>query len=286
MFKSKEELLERAIIHGWKVVSSDSDLTEEFIEEYLDKLDLYDIFYCNSISYDFVDRNWNFFRDKIDFLFDFSDINQNIVEKHISDFSLEHWKRMGKYVKNLSEEFIKEHENKLDMAEVFMFQKLSLSFIKDIFIQEKYKKNWPVLLSTQKYYYLTNEFILNYTDKFLSDYNISRVIMTHYDMPEYIIEKYMDCFIKTGEIALLSPHELAYGLVGDISYRQKLSENFMRKYKNYLNWFNISKCQKLSEDFIYEMEDYISCYYSCLKNNKQILLTSFHSKLGSSILIL
>jgi hypothetical protein len=42
-----------------------------------------------------------------------------------------------------------------------------------------------------------------------------------------------------------------------ISINQKLSENFIREFKNKINWINISRYQKLSEDFIRDFQDKI-----------------------------
>ena len=39
-----------------------------------------------------------------------------------------------------------------------------------------------------------------------------------------------------------------------ISYYQKLSEDFIREFKNKVNWIWISKYQKLSENFIREFQ--------------------------------
>ena len=43
----------------------------------------------------------------------------------------------------------------------------------------------------------------------------------------------------------------------DISAEQKLSEDFIREFKDYVSWFCISINQKLSEDFIREFKDYV-----------------------------
>ena len=46
-----------------------------------------------------------------------------------------------------------------------------------------------------------------------------------------------------------------------ISSHQKLSEDFIREFKDKVNWENISVYQKLSEDFIREFKDYINFEY-------------------------
>ena len=43
----------------------------------------------------------------------------------------------------------------------------------------------------------------------------------------------------------------------NISKNSKLTEDFMKEFKDKLNWNKISQYQTLSEDFIKEMKDYV-----------------------------
>jgi hypothetical protein len=43
----------------------------------------------------------------------------------------------------------------------------------------------------------------------------------------------------------------------DISCHQKLSEEFIREFKEEVDWYDISRCQALSEEFISEFEDLV-----------------------------
>jgi hypothetical protein len=45
---------------------------------------------------------------------------------------------------------------------------------------------------------------------------------------------------------------------GYISYKQKLSEEFIREFQNNINWNYISSCQKLSENLIREFQDKVN----------------------------
>jgi hypothetical protein len=45
-----------------------------------------------------------------------------------------------------------------------------------------------------------------------------------------------------------------------ISYLQKLSESFIEKYKDKVDWSRVSLYQKLSEDFIEKYEDKVDWY--------------------------
>ena len=46
-----------------------------------------------------------------------------------------------------------------------------------------------------------------------------------------------------------------------ISFHYKLSENFIREFKNRVNWIHISIYQKLSEDFIREFQYKVDLFY-------------------------
>ena len=48
------------------------------------------------------------------------------------------------------------------------------------------------------------------------------------------------------------------GQWGYISSRQKLSESFIREFRDKVNWWNISMYQNLSEEFIYEFRDKVN----------------------------
>ena len=58
----------------------------------------------------------------------------------------------------------------------------------------------------------------------------------------------------------------------EISYNQKLSEDFIREFKDKLDWRRISYNQKLSEDFIREFQDKLDW---CRISDKQKLSESF-----------
>jgi hypothetical protein len=46
-----------------------------------------------------------------------------------------------------------------------------------------------------------------------------------------------------------------------ISHSQKLSEEFIREFKDKVDWFHISQYQKLSEEFIREFKDKVDWSY-------------------------
>lgn len=65
-----------------------------------------------------------------------------------------------------------------------------------------------------------------------------------------------------------------------ISYRQKLSENFIAKYKDKVDWNGISSMQVLSESFIDEYENNV-CWYNI--SYKQKLSEEFIDKYKGSV---
>jgi len=61
----------------------------------------------------------------------------------------------------------------------------------------------------------------------------------------------------------------------NISYYQKLSQNFIQEFQNKVDWFNISYYQKLSENFIREFQDKVDWLYISIG---QILSENFNIK--------
>lgn len=46
-----------------------------------------------------------------------------------------------------------------------------------------------------------------------------------------------------------------------LCYDRKLSENFIKEFKNKICWPVVSMCQTLSEDFIREFQDQVNWYF-------------------------
>jgi len=64
----------------------------------------------------------------------------------------------------------------------------------------------------------------------------------------------------------------------DISY-QKLSEDFIREFKDKLNWYRISRYQKLSEDFIREFKNKVNwCEISACQKLSPKFITEFKNE--------
>ena len=54
-----------------------------------------------------------------------------------------------------------------------------------------------------------------------------------------------------------------------ISFYYKLSENFIREFKDKVDWYYISAHQKLSENFIREFQDKVIWYWISINQNYQ-----------------
>jgi hypothetical protein len=80
---------------------------------------------------------------------------------------------------------------------------------------------------------------------------------------EKILKKY-----GKDNIAELSPHDW-----GEISIRYKLTEDFIRKFKDNVNWSLISEYQKISESFIREFKDDVDwhCISVCHKLSEDFM---------------
>ena len=64
-----------------------------------------------------------------------------------------------------------------------------------------------------------------------------------------------------------------------ISMYQKLSENFIEKYKNKVNWISISMHQKLSEDFIEKHKDAVNwCWISTNQKLSEYFIEKYKDK--------
>jgi hypothetical protein len=73
----------------------------------------------------------------------------------------------------------------------------------------------------------------------------------------------------------------------DISLEKKLTESFIREFKENVNWHCISKYQKLSEEFIIEFKDYINWFYiSRYQKLSEEFIREFKDKVEWSYILL
>jgi hypothetical protein len=137
-------------------------------------------------------------------------------------------------MKELSEDFIREFQDKVNWWGISIHQKLSEDFIREF----QDKVDWLCISIYQK---LSEEFIIEFKDK-VNWYNLS----TNQKLSEEFIREFKD-------------KDKVYWR--RISSSQKLSEEFIREFKDKVDWECISKYQKLSEDFIREFQDKFSFFY-------------------------
>ncbi|KAF8766573.1 hypothetical protein HNY73_019622 [Argiope bruennichi] len=126
----------------------------------------------------------------------------------------------------LSEDFIREFQDKFNWKLISEYQKLSEDFIREF----QYKVNWKLISEYQK---LSEDFIREFRNK-VDWGNISY----HQKLSEDFIREFQ--------------HKVDWE---GISYHQKLSEDFIREFRDKVDWGNISWKQELSEDFIRIFQD-------------------------------
>ena len=163
----------------------------------------------------------------------------------------EQWKEISRR-QNLSENFIREFQDKVYWDSISMRQKLSESFIREF----QDKVNWYIISEWQN---LSEDLIREFQDK-VDWYWIS------------IYQKLSEDFIREFRNkvfwGLISEYQkLSESFIrefqdkvdwNEISIYQKLSESFIREFQYRVGWHYISSCQKLSEDFIREFRNKVS----------------------------
>lgn len=176
------------------------------------------------------------------------------------------WDHISKQ-KSLSEEFIREHQHRLNwmtLSSCYPFSKSGLEEFKTHFFWGKISfrqalsydfivKNWHhvsfLRLKRNKRIQLSEEewFTLLQKEK-KKLYEHMKIKNPDWDfiskeiyLEESFIEEHRD------EVNWF-----------DISERQILSEDFIKKYKKQVEWKRICRMQKISESFIIEMKDYVS----------------------------
>ena len=135
------------------------------------------------------------------------------------------WGNISAY-QHLSEDFIREFEDKVCWYCISTYQRLSENFIREF----ADKVNWNCISS---YQHLSEDFIREFADK-VNWYNIS----VHQHLSEDFIREFEDRVDWKR-----------------ISIYQHLSENFIREFADKVSWFSISMQQYLSEEFIEEFKD-------------------------------
>jgi hypothetical protein len=172
--------------------------------------------------------------------------HQKLSEDFIREFQDKvEWDYISQY-QTLSEDFIREFKNKVVWDYICKYQKLSEDFIREFYDRVE----WDFIC---KYQNLSEDFIRELQDKV--DWNY---ISKHQKLSEGFIREFQNKVCR-GLICMCQ--KLSEDFIREfqdkvdwniISEYQKLSEDFIRKFKDKVNWRYISQFQKLSEDFIRE----------------------------------
>ena len=134
-----------------------------------------------------------------------------------------------KWLKNVSEDYLRENINSFRWCDICENKTLSESFLRE-FAKEIY---WPTAIVTQSF---SKDFIREFRDLIL-DGPIS-LGDSKFD------EKFLEEIVSTFE-----DNEKSF-IVYNICVKQDISEHFIEKYKQYIDWKCVSKFQKLTPEFI------------------------------------
>jgi len=159
---------------NWYSISHSQRLSEEFIEEFQDKVYWNDISYYQQLSEDFIKE----FKDKV--YWNCISYSQKLSERFIKEFQDKvNWAYISKYQK-LSEDFIKEFKNKVDWGYISEYQKLSENFRK-VFNLSLPQNSWLYTTKEEKLEYLkkiniyeiiNDEYIIAYKSIRLDNYSV------------------------------------------------------------------------------------------------------------------
>lgn len=216
-------------------------------------------------------------------------LNQDQIEQIRKDPNNQNWFEISTNRDELSEEFIREFQNHVYWGYIVVCQKLSNPFkrefkhlINKINVEQIRKdpenQNWG---SISRHKRLSIEFIREFQDYLYWD-SIFRVQrLSEKSIREFIDRAYSDCYPNEFDHwwTICRYNSLSIKFIEDYSKYIKFSElnisnktpiSFIRKYKDKLNWYDISLCyRKLTEKFISEFIDYID-FQNMIKHNKYV----------------
>lgn len=202
------------------------------IKEFSDKIDWENLSRYKYLSEYFIRE----FKDKL--AWDYISSCQKLSEDFIREFKgYVKWGEIS-YHQKLSEEFMDEFKDKLDWKYICMIQNLSEKFIDSHmdFIKFEYLG-----------YNLTSDMVLKYKDKLNMQNLWSHVQLSEDALDELSKNKYN---------------------IKDCAYLSKLSEEFIDRHKDELNWNYVSSFQKLSEEFIESHLDYVD--WGCISSYQKL----------------
>ena len=260
--KDQIEYIESYQNIDWNLVLKNNSLTDEFLNEYFNSLNIGELESYQNLSENFMlkhkkELNWislgseqnfsnEFFlsnrelfsEDVIRAIVSYNYSSSEIISEFVKntdedDIKREVWKHINT-ARNLTDKFMEEYKNKLDWRDISIFQDLDEESI-DKF---KDKLDWREIVKNQK---LSQEFIEKHIKKI--DF---RVLIENQKISEKLIKKILSKIkgkIKESRFELIESHIFEY---------QNLSEEFIEKYKDKSSSLMevISIYQDLSEEFI------------------------------------
>ena len=182
------------------------------------------------------------------------------------------WIDISKHQK-LSEDFIREFQDKVDWSYISRHQNLSESFISEF----QDNVNWDCISVCQK---LSESFIREFRNKVYwgcisINQNLSEDFIREFQ--DKVDWDYISMFQKLSEDFIREFQDKVYWY--NISTYQKLSESFIRDFQDKVDWYFISKHQKLSNEFIDEFKDRLnlnrikdSWHYKTTEEKKQAVI--------------
>lgn len=242
-------------------------LSEDFIEQYQDRVNWSDISQFQKLSESFIEKH----QDKVNwsYISQFQILSETFIEKYSHKLSLYFVIRSQK----LSEEFIRRHIKDFNLNDICEFQDVSEKFL------STYIGNTCISKALKR-----KQVSESFLEKLIKHKKYAEVIVKSQILSENFLKKYHTKFNKFQVIQYQNiPQELILEYIKFDSFRvcccQKLSEETMSECMYYLDWDAVSTCQELSEFFIDKFKDKLNLFSVFSNNNVSYeFLESYNDK--------
>ena len=262
----------------WNYLSIETKLSEEFILQYFDKFNFKNLLLNQKFSKKFI--NSSLFWDNI-IKFDLWEI---LLKKHYLDISFiekyidycennnVEWSIISRYQK-LSEDFMNKYKSKLDWYWISQEQFMTLEFIAD----NINLINWKVIPTNFNISYLLNDgFVVLFKDKPIWE-NIGHMEK----VTEDCLNLFYDNIPETAWIDIFENKKLSLDFIekyisnnkcvsndiwNSISEYEHMTNDFIDKYKNFLDWNILSENYPFTKENIIKFQNNIS-FYNLSKND-------------------
>lgn len=223
----------------WVMVSQHKNLSIDFIKKYEDKLCIPLICTYQKLDNELIEK---YAESYLHLILNCQTLTieqiENLIKKYPSKID---WSSIL-YCQKLTESFIEKYQSHFSLACILYKQNVSEKFIKNN--ENKIdNKLWSVIVQYQK---LSESFIEE--EKNNNRFDLYKTIC-HQTLSESFIEK------------LVEENLFNDGAWNLVSAYQILSEPFIEKYQDKINWFSVSKYQVLSEPFIEKYIDKLNLDY-------------------------